>query len=183
MNVNVNIITSLLCDIRSIFLILQECIKPIKANRQPCPWCREEDYVSLLNKATRRTVQALKVRCENTSCDWVGALGELKKHLTSKCLYVLDVCKHGCGASFPRGVLEVHERDDCPSRPTNTRITSLRKMMNERLSTIETKYEEDILYLKRQLAEQEERHLKAIEEIRKEVHLGSLAGGKCSNIT
>ena len=117
----------------------------------------------------------LKVHCENSGngCDWVGELGDLQRHLTNKCPYVEVVCRHGCGRKYPRSVLLVHEKDECPSRPIEMKMATFTQQIMEKLTALETKHEKELASINGKLKEQEERHeveKRALQEEKKEIY-------------
>ena len=90
----------------------------------------------------------LKVRCENRECPWTGELGEMVRHTTLSCQYTEAVCRHGCGARYPRHLLQAHERDQCPNCPIEVRVTGLSKRLDCELKAVREKYDAEIASLK-----------------------------------
>ena len=91
----------------------------------------------MLNKRTRGRVLGLRVRCTKDGCDWEGELGDLEKHLSKKCLYVEEVCPHGCGQSFPRHLLQTHQQDECPQRPLDVQLGSLQRQFSQKYEQLQ----------------------------------------------
>ena len=122
----------------------------------------------MLDKRTRGRVLGLRVRCNKDGCDWEGELGDLEKHLSKKCLYVEEVCPHGCGQSFPRHLLQTHQQDECPQRPLDVQLGSLKRQLSQKYSIyeqlqqklmeLEKKHNKDKKELQQQLLEQEKKH-------------------------
>ena len=108
----------------------------------------------------KMNVLELKVRCLNSEkgCDWVGELGDQERHFANKCQYVMDVCRYGCGGNYPRFLLHTHEQDECPERPVQMKMATFTKQMLEKVSTLENKYQEEIIKLNKKLKDQEEKH-------------------------
>ncbi len=95
----------------------QACIQKILTDNKPCPFCKGDSFMTLLDKKQRRRVLDLKVFCDKKAngCDWVGGLGEIEQHLSEKCL----LCPHNCGEAtgIERRFLTKHKTNDCPKRP------------------------------------------------------------------
>ena len=81
-----------------------------------CPHCRQERFVHILDKATRREVDELKLNCPKQShgCEWQGELGMIKFH-EKDCSYVSVKCQN-CSSLIPRKDLEQHVTSTCPFR-------------------------------------------------------------------
>ena len=118
-----------------------------------------------LDKRTRGKVLGLRVRCSKDGCDWEGEVGDLERHLSNKCLYVEEVCPHGCGQLYPRLLLQTHQLDECPQRPLHLQLESVQRQLTqkyellqqqllERLEQQEKKHEEDKKELQQQLAQE-----------------------------
>ena len=150
------------------------CIERVQANEQSCPCCRSEKYFHMLNKEKRGKVLELKVRCMNNGkgCEWVGELGDQDRHCTSRCQYVESVCQYGCGGSYPRFMLGKHEQDECPERPIDMKMATFTRQMMEKVSSLETKYEREIIALKQKLEDQEERHIMEKKELQRNYEEG-----------
>ena len=112
----------------------------------------------MLDKKTRGKVLGLRVRCSKDGCDWEGELGDLERHLSNKCLYVKEVCPHGCGQSYPRHLLQTHQTDECPQRPLHLQLETVQRRFTQ-------KYE----LLQQQLLEHLEQQEKKHEEDKKEL--------------
>ena len=67
-------------------LSLQVCVDMIKASNKPCPYCRGEQFFTLLNKEKKGVILGLRVYCSNkgTGCTWTGELGDANRHLESR---------------------------------------------------------------------------------------------------
>ena len=128
----------------------------------------------MLNKEKRGKVLELKVRCMNNGkgCEWVGELGDQDRHCTSRCQYVESVCQYGCGGSYPRFMLGKHEQDECPERPIDMKMATFTRQMMEKVSSLETKYEREIIALKQKLEDQEERHIMEKKELQRNYEEG-----------
>lgn len=61
-----------------------------------CPYCRQEGFGSVLNKAMIREIKEFNVKCSNheKGCDWVGELGDSEEHIKSNagCGYEMVKC-------------------------------------------------------------------------------------------
>ena len=146
------------------------CIEHIQANEQSCPCCRSENYINLLNKKERGKVLELKVRCLSSvkGCEWVGELGDQERHFINKCQYVEEVCRYGCGGNYPRFLLLTHEQDECPERPVEMKMATFTKQIMEKVCTLETKHEREIINLNKKLTDQQERHKMEKNELQKQ---------------
>ena len=133
----------------------------------------------MLDKRTRGRVLGLRVRCSKDGCDWEGELGDLVKHLSKKCLYVEEVCPHGCGQSFPRHLLQTHQQDECPQRPLDVQLGSLQRQLSQKYSIyeqlqqklmeLEKKHDKDKKELQQQLLEQEKKHNEDKKELQQQL--------------
>ena len=105
----------------------KSCIKRVKEAEKACPFCNEEEYTLVYEKALERTLKSLQVRCTHTKegCEWVGELGQLDLHLNSDpemgkrligCQFAEIKCSY-CNQYFQRCYIEAHEVDICPQRP------------------------------------------------------------------
>ena len=105
----------------------------------------------------RREVMAMKVRCSNSGCMWNGALSDLETHLTMECDFVECLCRYGCGGSYPRANLKIHERDECVERTLDMRIESISAKMLEKFNALEAKFESQLHSLRNKLQQQQEK--------------------------
>ena len=152
------------------YYTLQVCINRIQEKYQTCPCCREPSFTSMLDKKTRGMVLGLKVRCEmsEVGCAWIGELGDLPRHLEQQCLYTENECQHGCGERYPRHLLQIHEKDECPKRSTDAKLEALSIQMMTKFSNMEKEiaslrkqYNDDIAKLQfecEELKENNEQH-------------------------
>ena len=73
-----------------------------RQGKESCPHCRaeEEAFHHVIDKGVRSEINQLKIRCSNhgEDCEWIGELGELKKHLESDngCGFVIVECPNKC---------------------------------------------------------------------------------------
>ena len=65
--------------------LCHSCVDRVQQAGQPCPCCRGEQYVIVIDKMVERQVLDLKVYCKNKSkgCPWSGELRDLEKHTKS----------------------------------------------------------------------------------------------------
>ena len=98
------------------------------------------------------------MRCSKDGCDWEGEFGDLERHLANKCLYVKEVCPHGCGQLYPRHLLQTHQLDECPQRPLQLQLESVERQLTQ-------KYE----LLQQQLLEHLEQQEKKHEELQQQL--------------
>ena len=81
----------------------ESCLKHwCKKQKTTCPHCRHENFNHMLNKALKREIDDLEIRCtkQELGCQWVGELSSLQTHLDSDkgCRYVEVQCSNKCGA-------------------------------------------------------------------------------------
>ena len=91
-----------------------------KKQKTTCPLCREKNFNHFLNKALKREIDDLEIRCtkQGLGCQWVGELRTLQTHLDSDkgCGYVEVQCSNKCGAKMKRKELKAHLERQCPLR-------------------------------------------------------------------
>ena len=126
----------------------------------------------MLDKRTICNIQGLRVRCSKDGCDWEGELGDLERHLSNKCLYVEEVCPHGCGQSYPRHILQSHQLDECPQRHVQHKLESVQRRLTQKYELLQQQLLEHLEQqekkcdeLQQQLVQQEKKH----EEDKKEL--------------
>ena len=99
----------------------ESCLKHwFKKQKTTCPHCRQENFNHVLNKALKREISDLEIRCtkQGLGCQWVGELSSLQNHLDSDkgCGYVEVQCSNMCGAKMKRKKLKAHLEWQCPLR-------------------------------------------------------------------
>ena len=94
------------------------CISHWLHSHPTCPHCRGTDFTHIRDKKLERKVRELKVKCINSDsgCEWENCLSELDKHLTSKCLYVVQDCPNRCGVTLTKQELKHHLEATCRLR-------------------------------------------------------------------
>ena len=103
------------------------CIKPVQAERKPCPLCNVRFSTRMPNRGLQRTINGLRIYCssKDAGCDWEGEMGEILQHLNidpteefklSGCKFVNIKCRH-CKVDFQRSFVETHEMYECMKRP------------------------------------------------------------------
>jgi len=97
------------------------CISRVKADKKPCPLCKDPDFSFMLHKGVMREVNSLSIYCsqKHLGCDWTGELGKLSGHLNigsreSGCDFVEVECTNKCGAKLLRARLSQHVEEMCP---------------------------------------------------------------------
>ena len=138
--------------------ICEPCIERVRLVGKPCPFCRSQPIMTLLDKELRAKVLDLKVFCLNKSsgCAWLGELRDLQYHVGKKCEFEDEACRYGCGRRFPRRTLTKHESDECPQRPKDVKLESL-------VHKVEVKLTERIAQLEAKVHQIEETHEVAME--------------------
>ena len=88
-----------------------------KKQKTTCPHCRHENFNHFLNKAIKREINELEIRCTNQGlgCQWVGELSTLQTHLDSDkgCGDVEVQCSNECGEKMKRKELKEHLEQQC----------------------------------------------------------------------
>ena len=105
----------------------KECIGKIKAGRQPCPTCKQDNYEFFPNKGLQLPLCGFAVFCSNKErgCVWEGELGQLDQHINSNpdkkrlvgCPYTNIACLF-CTKLHWRHEMEWHQTSSCPKRPS-----------------------------------------------------------------
>ena len=122
---NCNICTKVLRDPHLTFCCGQHfcefCLNHwFKKQKTTCPHCRHENFNHVLNKALKREIDDLEIRCtkQGLGCQWVGELNCLQTHLDSEqgCRCVEVQCSKKCGAKMKRKELKAHLERQCPLR-------------------------------------------------------------------
>jgi len=101
----------------------QTCLNEVKRRQKgvmTCPLDRQNIDIEkvFLDKAARRAVLSLNVRCDNAKrkCDWTGELSSTEDHLKS-CPFEDILCPNEqCQDSFPRRALSNHLSARCKFR-------------------------------------------------------------------
>ena len=95
--------------------------KKAQKTQKTCPYCRQTDFQSVLNKEKIREVNELRVYCTHKvkGCKWVGELGAIKQHLEENkgCRYVNVECTNEfCYELMERRHLTKHLEQECIER-------------------------------------------------------------------
>ena len=133
----------------------------MKSAGQPCPLCRKQKFISLLDRSLQRKVLEMKVCCsrKKDGCQWVGELRHLIPHEKGECGWAVVECSYQCGAHLPRRLMDEHQLDECLQRPIDAKLESFTRRMETQLER-EIKKMETKLMAER---EQHEREMKAME--------------------
>ena len=86
-----------------------------------------------------------------------------------RCDYVEEDCPFGCGQRLPRLSLKAHTTLKCTKRPIEVQLQCLSREMMDKLTTLETKYEEKVVKLEEKIKEQEEKLVKQEEHFQQEI--------------
>ena len=103
------------------------CIERVKADKEPCPCCKNNLFDDYPNKGLQRSLFSLKVFCihRKEGCQWTGEFGQLESHLNidppqhhqlEGCMCVEGACQY-CLKLFKRLQLLEHQSELCPLRP------------------------------------------------------------------
>ena len=97
-----------------------KCIQTVKSSKQPCPTCREGDYVINSCPAIDKFISDLMVCClnEHKGCDWKGHLCFEESHRLSEngCPFQIVPCQNGCQSSLMRSEVKGHLERECELR-------------------------------------------------------------------
>ena len=115
---------SLMKDVASTSCCLKtfcsKCIETVKSSKQPCPTCREEDYVISPCPAIDKFISDLMVCClnERKGCNWKGHLCFEESHRLSEngCPFQIVACQNGCQSILMRSEVEEHLERECKLR-------------------------------------------------------------------
>lgn len=152
------------------------CMTSIKEGSKPeCPWCREKEFTTMLDKSTMRQVLSLEVYCNNkeeTGCDWTGELRNLEDHLKS--CFVNIQCKYSCGyqchVKNPDKLIQ-HETNDCDMRP-EVLLAKEVSTLKEKMISLEEECEEkrsEIKEYKTLVEKERKEHEEEMNQMRKEI--------------
>ena len=113
----------------------QACINRIVTDRKPCPFCKADSFIVILDKKQKRRVLELIVECtmKERGCDWSGELGKLDTHVGTRnvsCQFVDVNCPNNCGESHQRRHLANHLSNLCPNDPSPAYTASSKLRMN-----------------------------------------------------
>lgn len=112
-------------------VLCEKCVTSIQQSNisgvRCCPFCRSEQFTTLLHMGLLREINGLKVHCPNSSvgCCWQGELRRVVEHIhpsvnaasDQACLYQIVKCKFpGCSTNLLRKNLHTHEKDLCEFR-------------------------------------------------------------------
>ena len=120
-----NICTKVLCDPHLTVCcgqhFCESCLDHwFKKQKTTCPHCRQENFNHFLNKALKREIDNLEIRCtkQGLGCQWVGELSSLQTHLDSDkgCGYIAVQCSNKCGVKMKCKELKAHLGRQCSLR-------------------------------------------------------------------
>ena len=123
--------------------ICATCVARIDVAGQPCPHCREELFLHILDQNTRREVLSRKVRCprKKDGCKWEGELRYLEEHEREECAVEIK-------ESFMRKMRKHHQE------------------MEERLTSEMEHHQREMAAVRKQMEQLEQ----SLKEIRGELH-------------
>ena len=139
----------------------EPCIERVKSAGQPCPLCRKQEFISLLDRSLQRKVLEMEVCCsrKKDGCQWVGELRHLVPHEKEECVWAVVECSYQCGAHLSRRLMDEHQLDECLQRPIDAKLESFTRRMEKQLE-LEVKKIETKLVTERK---QHEREIKKLE--------------------
>ena len=87
-----------------------------ESNTLSCPHCRQERFVHILDKQTRREVEEMTANCPKRAqgCKWEGELKMARAHQRD-CSYTQVKCQH-CSMMVLRKNFDYHEKSECNLR-------------------------------------------------------------------
>lgn len=97
------------------------CLQRVVEDGKPCPLCKEDGFLAVIDKSIERRILSLKVRCphKELGCQWVGEMRDRRGHLDfekGRCEYRRVRCPNGCGELVPRMEFEKHLTEYCSKR-------------------------------------------------------------------
>ena len=113
------------------------CLQQLKkgtAVNKACPMCRVEKFKIFPNKQLNREIKALKVFCVNrwSGCTWSGEINNVKKHISTDCLFVDVFCPSKCGLKLKRQCVELHLSKECPCHCQHCGATGHKEEISKR---------------------------------------------------
>ena len=110
-------------DIYSVAKCCLDNVKNTVAIINVCPVCRDEKFVTFLNKQADREIKSLHIYCANKEkgCEWQGELNDINNHLGNSdgCQFEVVKCFNECGKVIQRQYLTSHVETECPRRKVN----------------------------------------------------------------
>ncbi|XP_065901509.1 TNF receptor-associated factor 2-like isoform X1 [Dysidea avara] len=98
----------------------KSCLDNAKKTAKICPFCRNEEFVTVINKPADREIKGLHVMCTNKErgCEWQGELNDISNHLGKNdgCQFEDVKCSSKCGKMLQRQYLTSHVETECPHR-------------------------------------------------------------------
>ena len=92
-------------------------------------------------------------------------------HEREECGWAVVECSYQCGAHLPRRLMDEHQRDVCPQRPVDVKLESFMKTMEEQ-------HERETKKIEARLLTEREHHEKEIREI-EDKHRSEIVAMKC----
>ena len=88
----------------------------LKRKEEPCcPFCRTENFQTMVSADLKNTILELKVRCieKNSGCEWTGKIRDIENHLRKECQVHPIICPNECESKVQRKHLVQH-LSECP---------------------------------------------------------------------
>jgi len=99
-----------------------------------CPTCRNNNFLTYINKQADREIRELRIYCPNKSagCKWIGEVKDVCKHLKDDkgCLFQKLPCPHKCGLELQRQDMPSHIEADCSCYCQYCRTTADKKTIS-----------------------------------------------------
>ena len=93
-------------DIYSVNICCLDKLKHSSTINNACPVCRDEEFVTYVNKAVNREIKSLHVYCTNKvmGCEWQGELYDINNQLgnSNGCQFEEVKCSNECGKVMER---------------------------------------------------------------------------------
>uniref|UniRef100_A0A1X7SDR9 RING-type domain-containing protein n=1 Tax=Amphimedon queenslandica TaxID=400682 RepID=A0A1X7SDR9_AMPQE len=123
-----------------------DCIQRVHISGQPCPYCREPNFNSFLERQLNSEILDLIVRCthHNNGCEWVGELRDLKKHtnpVDGSCRFVKVKCPFGCPVAYLRKNAIDHE-SICTNLPPEKQVKRITGQFKDELKVTLSQFQE-----------------------------------------
>ena len=83
----------------------------LRREEEPCcPFCRKENFQTMVSADLKNTILELKVRCteKNLGCEWTGKIRDVENHLQEECQVHQIFCPNKCESKVQRQNLQQH---------------------------------------------------------------------------
>jgi len=159
------------------------CIAAILQDKKPCPSCKEDTFITVMNKRDHQRILALRVCCmmKERGCQWTGMVEQLDTHVdenTGDCQYVDVECPEKCGQQVQKHQLATHianefrghlEQKDRQIKEVEERLQQLVREKAERMESMQKSLQKEQKEGEQQLQQQLEQKERQINHIQKKL--------------